>query len=124
MLLALLEEVRFKEQVQVEGEEGERLQQEEELLKERLAGPLRQGKETPRVVVCCYNVCEENQNKIKNSSHIRHHIRHRGSYNSRLTFVCVKVIEPELQRFQAETGKEKKPESVTYKLNQLCAHKI
>lgn len=56
VLLALLEEVWFKQQVKVKGEERQRLQQEEKLLKEWLTRPLRQGKETPRVVVRCYNV--------------------------------------------------------------------
>lgn len=56
MLLALLEEMWFKQQVQVKGEERQWLQQEQELLKEWLTSPLRQGKETPRVVVCCYNI--------------------------------------------------------------------
>ena len=40
MLLALLEKMWFKQQVQVKREERQWLQQEEELLKERLARPL------------------------------------------------------------------------------------
>lgn len=56
VLLALLQEVWFKQQVQVKGEERQWLQQEEELLEERLTCPLRQRKETPRVVVCCYDI--------------------------------------------------------------------
>lgn len=54
--MAVLEEVGFEEQVQVEREERQRLEEKEQLLKERLAHPLGQGEETPRVVVRCYNI--------------------------------------------------------------------
>lgn len=51
VLLALLEEMGFKQEVQVKGQEGQGLQQEEELLKQRLTWTVCQREEAPGVVV-------------------------------------------------------------------------
>lgn len=61
VFLVPLDQSRLKEQIQIKGQQRQRLEEEEELLQERLARPLGQRQKTPRVVVSRYDVWGDRQ---------------------------------------------------------------